>query len=587
VTMWQDTTALHRLGTYVPTNTVHYLLPSIVLAIAFGAVFLFRHKRPLQRVLRVTGTVAPVVVPRLLAATTFLAGAILIFSGATPPAAERLGWLVQVLPLPVIEVSHFFGSLAGVGLLILARGLWRRLDAAYHLTVVLLGAGALFCLLKELDVEEAVLLAAMLGALVASRRFFYRKASLFEERFTAPWIAAIGLVVVGSVVLGVISYGWPDVSAGTFWRFSPGAEAPRFLRSTTGVLVALVVVAGTRLLKPARARPGLPTAADLEAAAPIVAAYPEASANLVFLGDKALLFNEARTGFVMYAVARRSWVALGDPVAPPDEVPDLAMRFITACDRHGAWPVFYKVGTSQLHRYLDVGFSVAKLGEEARVPLGDFSLEGAERRNLRRVWRASVKDGCSFEMLPVEAVSEHVSALREVSDAWLTAKRAREKRFSLGFFEDGYVRRFPTGIVRRDGRIVAFANVWPSGCHEEIEVDLMRFGPNAPPGIMRYALSEMMLWGKAQGYRWFNLGMAPLSGLQSSTIAPLWHRLGTAAFGHGERFYNFQGVREFKEWFHPVWVPKYLVSPGGALRPVIMANIASLVAGGLEGVVRR
>lgn len=177
--------------------------------------------------------------------------------------------------------------------------------------------------------------------------------------------------------------------------------------------------------------------------------------------------------------------------------------------------------------------------------------------------------------------------MREVSDAWLTAKRAREKRFSLGFFEDAYVRRFPTGIVRRDGRIVAFANVWPSGCHDEIEVDLMRFRPTAPPGIMRYALSEMMLWGKAQGYRWFNLGMAPLSGLQSSTFAPLWHRLGTAAFGHGERFYNFQGVREFKEWFHPVWVPKYLVSPGGALRPVIMANIASLVAGGLEGVVRR
>lgn len=410
MTAWQDSTALRRLGTYVPANTVHYLLPSIVLALAFGAVFLLRHKRPLERVLRVTGTVAPVVVPRLLAATTFLAGAILIFSGATPATAERLGWLVQVLPLPVIEVSHFFGSLAGVGLLILARGLWRRLDAAYHLTVILLGAGALFCLLKELDVEEAVLLAAMLGALVASRRFFYRKASLFQERFTLPWIAAILLVVVGSVVLGVISYGWPNVSAGTFWRFSPGAEAPRFLRATTGVLVVLVIVAGTRLLKPARARPGLPTEAELDAATPIVAAYPEASANLAFLGDKALLFNDTRTGFVMYAVARRSWVALGDPVAPPEEVPELAMRFITACDRHGAWPVFYKVGMSQLHRYLDIGLSVAKLGEEARVPLGDFSLEGADRRNLRRVWRASIKDGCSFEMLPVEAVSEQVSA---------------------------------------------------------------------------------------------------------------------------------------------------------------------------------
>lgn len=48
-----------------------------------------------------------------------------------------------------------------------------------------------------------------------------------------------------------------------------------------------------------------------------------------------------------------------------------------------------------------------------------------------------------------------------------------------------------------------------------------------------------------------------------------------------------QGERAFKAWFHPVRVPKYPVTPGGALRPVIVANIALLVAGGLEGVVRR
>jgi phosphatidylglycerol lysyltransferase len=571
----------------VPVNTVHYLLPSILIAVVLGVVFLLRHQRPLQRVLRISGHVAPVVVPRLLAATTFLAGSMLLFSGATPAAADRLGWLLQFLPLPIIEVSHFFGSLAGAGLLILARGLWRRLDAAYHLTVALLGAGILFCLLKELDIEEAILLSAMLVALLASRRFFYRKASLLEERFTPAWIAAILLVVLGSIVLGIISYGAPGISAGTFWHFSPGAEASRFLRATTGVVTLLVIVAGMRLIRPARARPVLPSMAQLDSVSDIVAAYPDASAHLVYLGDKALLFNEAQTGFVMYGVARQSWIALGDPVGPPEAVPDLAMRFIRACDRHGVWPVFYKVGPAQLHHYLDLGFSVAKLGEEARVSLADFSLEGAERRNLRRVWRKAEQDGCTFELLPVERVPEAMAEMREVSDRWRAAKKAREKRFSLGFFDEGYMRRFPTGVVRRGGRVIAFANVWPSGCHEELEVDLMRFSPEAPPGIMRYVLTEMMLWGNARGYRWFNLGMAPLSGLHASTIAPIWHRLGTAVFGHGERFYNFQGVREFKEWFHPVWAARYLVTPGVALRPVILANIASLVAGGLEGVVRR
>ncbi|HET7551051.1 MAG TPA: phosphatidylglycerol lysyltransferase domain-containing protein, partial [Gemmatimonadaceae bacterium] len=175
--------------------------------------------------------------------------------------------------------------------------------------------------------------------------------------------------------------------------------------------------------------------------------------------------------------------------------------------------------------------------------------------------------------------------LHAISDQWLANKRTREKRFSLGFFDERYLSRYPAALIRRNGDIVAFANVWQSGDKTELSVDLMRFTAAAPPGVMRYLLTELMLWGKERGYEWFNLGMAPLSGLQASAVAPLWNQLGTTIYGYGERFYNFQGVRDFKEWFHPVWEPKYLVSAGGAARPVIIANIASLIAGGLEGVV--
>ncbi|HEY9479401.1 MAG TPA: phosphatidylglycerol lysyltransferase domain-containing protein, partial [Gemmatimonadaceae bacterium] len=247
--------------------------------------------------------------------------------------------------------------------------------------------------------------------------------------------------------------------------------------------------------------------------------------------------------------------------------------------------VFYKASRQQLYLYLDLGLSVVKLGEEARVPLENFSLEGPERRNLRRMWRRAVQEGCSFEVVSASEVRGILPRLRTISDEWLANKRTREKRFSLGFFDERYLSRYPAALVRKDGEVVAFANVWPSGSGEELSVDLMRFSMAAPPGVMRYLLVELMLWGKVQGYHWFNLGMAPLSGLRASAIAPLWNQLGTAIYGHGERFYNFQGIRDFKEWFHPVWEPKYLVSAGGAARPVIIANIASLIAGGLEGVV--
>jgi phosphatidylglycerol lysyltransferase len=86
--------------------------------------------------------------------------------------------------------------------------------------------------------------------------------------------------------------------------------------------------------------------------------------------------------------------------------------------------------------------------------------------------------------------------------------------------------------------------------------------------------------------------MAPLAGLMDPalarpTLAPLWARAGTALYGRGERFYNFQGVRLFKEKFSPVWEPRYLASPGGIAIPRVLTNVTALIAGGMTGILPR
>ena len=70
-----------------------------------------------------------------------------------------------------------------------------------------------------------------------------------------------------------------------------------------------------------------------------------------------------------------------------------------------------------------------------------------------------------------------------------------------------------------------------------------------------------MLWARDQDYRYFSLGMAPLSGFEQHRLAPLWNRLGALLFRHGEHFYNLRGLREFKEKFDPEWEPRYLAAP--------------------------
>ena len=127
---------------------------------------------------------APLVAPRVLAASVFVAGSILLLSGAMPASHARLQLLRRVLPLSVIELSHFLASIEGLVLMILARGLQRRIDSAYYLTVLLLASGVVLSLLKGLDLAEALILAAMLALLLPCRRHFYRKGVLLTERFT-------------------------------------------------------------------------------------------------------------------------------------------------------------------------------------------------------------------------------------------------------------------------------------------------------------------------------------------------------------------------------------------------------------------
>ena len=114
-----------------------------------------------------------------------------------------------------------------------------------------------------------------------------------------------------------------------------------------------------------------------------------------------------------------------------------------------------------------------------------------------------------------------MSELRLISDAWLAERSTREKGFAMGSFRDDYVARFPVGIVRRGEAIVAFATTWVTEAREELAVDLMRHTGDAPAGTMEFLFTRMMLWGSSQGYRWFNLGVAPLSGLPSHDLAPL------------------------------------------------------------------
>jgi phosphatidylglycerol lysyltransferase len=115
----------------------------------------------------------------------------------------------------------------------------------------------------------------------------------------------------------------------------------------------------------------------------------------------------------------------------------------------------------------------------------------------------------------------------------------------------------------------------------------MRHAPGAPNGVMDFLLAKLMQWAAREGFQWFALGMAPLSGFMPGEQSPIWSRVGALVYRHGERFYNFRGLRRYKEKFQPVWEPRYLAGPSGFALPRVLTNVTTLVAGSVAGVVRK
>ena len=560
-------------------RVLYYLLP-LALGIALLAWDEAR-RRPIKA-LRDIRRVLLGIAPTILAAACFGGGAILLLSGSLPAIPQRVHQLVHIVPLPFIEASHFAASLVGTGLLLLAPGLYRRLDGASLAARALLVAGAIFSLAKGIDYEEAAVCLTIALLLQMSRKAFYRRTSLVARPLSPAWLFSVAVVVVGTGWIGFFAYKHVDYQESLWWRFALSDDPSRFLRAGLGVAVMLAGAGLWRLFL--AAPPGEADHPPIEQVLSVVEQAERTDASLALLGDKRFLFSPEGDAFVMYQVRGTSWIAMGDPVGPRPAWADLLWQLRSLADAGQGRLMLYQITPDTLEIAIEMGLQIIKYGEEALIDLPGFALEGGRMRTLRQTLnRFRTRENASFAIIPAAQVPAILPELKSVSDDWLMAKGHGEKGFSLGRFDPAYLALTDCAVVRVEGRIVAFANLWKAGEKRELSVDLMRHAEDAPGGVMDYLFVELMLWGQAEGYGRFALGLAPLSGIGGQRMAPTWAKVAALVFRHGERFYGFRGLRAYKEKFQPEWAPRYIAGPGGLGLVKALRDLNALIADGGEG----
>jgi phosphatidylglycerol lysyltransferase len=564
------------VGALLTYRMTYYLIPFViaVAAVAGREVWAKRHwaKRTVDGTSKAWSSIAP----RLAGMTALAGGFVLMLSATTPIDPLRRIALEKFIPLPFVEASHFLSSIAGTVMIIVASGLLRRVRAAWWLAVLMAGGGILFSLLKGFDWEEALVLTVFLCALLPFKSQFHRHAGIWTRRFSLQWWGLILSIVGLAVWFGFYSSRHVAYGNDLWWQYSFDNDAARLLRSLFGSVLVLVFVAMIQYFRPAPPRDREPQP-SLARVREMVVATSRASGALALVGDKEFLFNFEQSAFIMYADQGRTRVAMADPVGDETKFEGLYWRFMEQAHDEGMRVAFYQVGNHMIPVCVEMGLRIYKLGEAAMVPLTHFDLASSELKKFRKVMSRMEREGWSFEIWSPEIVTRRFEELRAVSDAWLSHHKAREKGFSLGRFDKDYLCCLPVAVMIVKGSVIAFGNIWPGNGKDELSTDLMRHVPDAPNGVMDCLFVNMMLWGKRQGYQWFDLGMAPLSGLAGNQFAPLWSRIGGLIYDKGESFYNFNGLRAWKSKFQPIWQPRYLALPKSWDLPAAIIDITTLI----------
>ncbi|MDY5133693.1 bifunctional lysylphosphatidylglycerol flippase/synthetase MprF [Actinotignum urinale] len=483
----------------------------------------------------------------MLAIGTAILGIICILDAFAPTLYSRVPLLRIIRPRGMTHSSRLASMMLGIMLIVLSRGIKQRITRVYYMTISVLILAAITSVARGFDVQSMALLLIFIFLLFLARGSFDREPLPFKWKTFIP-----ALIFIIGVPLGV--FAWRYIKIDTLYHAYPSG------RPWTTVLVYTFLVsaiAGALTFSRSKAPHFKEQLKDDVEKYEKFLSDNEANGaftHLYYLGDKEVFYSSDGKAALLYRPYRSTFLVLGDPIGQKYAFDNLFEEFAEYADSFSCGISVYEIHGEYLSSCANIGLSFVKIGEDATVDLATYSNVGNKGKVFRRMKNRMGEKGTNFEVHFPPFTRDFINDLKDVSDQWLGKRQ--EMAFSLGYFDENYIGRAPVAIIRGE-RIEGFATIMPMA-NGTASVDLMRIRPDAPGGTMDGIFVSLIEWARENGYKFFNLGMAPMSNTGNTRFSRTRERIVRLVYDFGDRIYNFKGLRSYKEKFKPNWDSRYL-----------------------------
>lgn len=517
-----------------------------------------------------------------VAAVVFMAGLLNVLTALALHHIPHIRLFEGILPVFFLHTARTFTLLSGLLLIGLSFNLSRRKKRAWSITTGVIVFSIVMHFIRGINIPEIVFLSVLLAVLILTRHVFEVQSGksnlpgaflrflsvlvflfiysffgfyLFQGQFSSP-------VTIPNIIA---DYAFSISGIGQEVLIPQTRNAHWFADSIAIVSAASIIYAFLSLFQPLIENDKT-TEEKKKKIRDIFFAYGQnAVSYFSLMDDKQYFYDESAGAVLAYTVKNGFAVVLGEPAAAnPAVLKGFTEKFIDRNKKLDLKTVFFNTNPGSIPFFKSLGFQAVKIGEEADIPVRDFTLEGAGMANIRHAYNKIKRKGVIFEWFRMDEIPwRYVDAVDRLHEGWVKAKKSPRLAFSLDFFpfpieKEAYVL---TAAMPGTGLLAAFS-FFPYRNGQAMTLDFMVRSPSAPNGIVEAGIAEAVAFFREHQAETLSLGTAALADITPQLENRASGRIKNLIFDQFNRFYQYKSLFSFKKKFSPVWVHKYLVYKG-------------------------